>query len=110
MADYAITGFLKNSDQVITHYILHTLTTEIVILKHAGEKRTMAEVLKLVENPANNVVTMSWDYKEGEWQIGEQVDIVKKGNEKYLRTHPDNRLTNNLGHLIDFGLLEGAFI
>ncbi|WP_084523661.1 DUF3892 domain-containing protein [Adhaeribacter aquaticus] len=41
-------------------------------------------------------------YYHSKWGIGENVEVVNGSNGKYLRSNPDNKITNNLANLIDF--------
>ena len=99
MAEYKISGVWKNNDNVITHYAFHTLQTG----SHTrARKKTKAEAIQLLETLGNIAYTWVWNYKTAGWGIGEQVQVVNGANGKYLRSNPDNQLTDNLSHLIDF--------
>lgn len=102
MAEYRISGVWKNSDNVITHYAFHTVNERTV---SRAVKKTKAEGIALVEKLGNKVFTWVWNYSSAKWNIGEQVTVVNGSNGKYLRSNPDNQLTDNLSHLIDFDWL-----
>lgn len=99
MAEYRISGVWKNSNDVITHYALHTKNSSGNYSK--AEKATKEYVISLVEK-GNVIMTMVWNYTKGGMYDGEKVKVVKKSNgEKYLRSDPDNHLNDNLGQAID---------
>jgi hypothetical protein len=56
-----------------------------------------------LELPGNIAATWVWNYREANWNIGESVEVVNERKGKYLRSNPDNQLTDNLAHLIDYG-------
>jgi len=100
MAKYKISGVWKNSTGVITHYAVHTVNTDST---SRGVKTTKAEAIKIVGNPANETITWLWNYQSAIWRDGEKVIVV---NNSYLRSNPDNKLTDNLAHLIDYDWLQ----
>lgn len=99
MADYRISGVWKDSNKVITHYAFHTVGTNST---SRANKVTKANAISIVETKGNSVKTWVWNYRRPGWDEGEDVHVVNGQNGKYLRSDPDNRLTDNLGHLIDF--------
>lgn len=102
MALYRISGVWKNADDVITHYAFHTVNenwTERAI------KKSKSEAITLLETSGNKATTWVWNYSRAKWDIGETVQVVNGNTGKYLRSNPDNKLTDNLGHLIDFDWL-----
>lgn len=99
MAKYKISGIWKNTENVITHYAFHTVSENST---SRAVKKTKAQAIEIVEANGNNVVTWMWDYMTASWKDGETVSVVNGSNGKYLRSNPDNKLTDNLGHLIDF--------
>jgi hypothetical protein len=96
MAKFKISGVWKNTNDVITHYAIHIVgegsTSRAV-------KTTKAEAVKLISIPFNEAMTWLWDYQIARWKDGEKVIVV---NGSYLRSNPDNKLTDNLAHLIDY--------
>lgn len=99
MANLKISGVWKDEDGVITHYAMHTQTANA----HTRAKKTnKAEAIKLVGDTANTTMTWLWDYQIAFWKNGEKVTVV---NNSYLRSNPDNKLTDNLGRLIDYDWL-----
>jgi len=96
MAKYRISGVWKNSNNIITHYAFHTVGEKSL---SRARKTTKAEAIRLLSISGNTAVTWMWNYSQARWRIGEDVEVVKG---KYLRSNPDNTLTDNLKHLIDF--------
>ncbi|RZK22812.1 DUF3892 domain-containing protein [Pedobacter sp. SL55] len=99
MAQYKITGVWKNSNDVITHYAFHTVGESST---SRAVKKTKADAIALLEQTGNTAKTWVWNYTRGGWDIGETVTVVNGSNGKYLRSNPDNKVTDNLAHLIDF--------
>ena len=99
MAQFRISGVWKDTNHVITHYAFHTV--------HEGtatraNKTSKAQAISLLETSGNSATTWVWNYSIANWSIGEKVEVVNGSHGKYLRSNPDNKLTDNLGHLIDF--------
>ena len=99
MAEYRISGVWMNSNKVITHYAFHKVESNTA---YRATKKTKAEAIELLETPGNTATTYMWNYSKQGWGIGEKVDVVKGNTGKYLRTTHDNKLIDNLAHLIDF--------
>ncbi len=99
MAQYRISGVWKNDSNTITHYAFHSVGTDST---SRASKTTKTQAIALLETPGNSAVTWVWNYNRGGWDIGEKVTVVNSTNGKYLRSNPDNRLTDNLGQLIDY--------
>lgn len=99
MAVYRISGIWKSDNNVITHYAVHK---EYETTMSRAEKTSKAEATALLETRGNRASTIIWNYGKAMWSIGENVEVVNGRNGKYLRSNPDNQLTDNLQHLIDF--------
>lgn len=99
MAQYRISGIWKNSNDVITAYAVHTVGDSSA---SRAVKMTKTQVITLLETRGNSATTWTWNYSTTGWSIGENVQVVNGATGKYLRSNPDNKLTDNLGHLIDF--------
>lgn len=99
MAKYRISGVWKNTNNVITAYAFHIISETSV---GRSVKKTKAEAISILETSGNSATTWIWDYKEASWKIGEVVEVVNGSTGKYLRSNPDDKLTDNLAHLIDF--------
>jgi hypothetical protein len=100
MATYRISGVWKDSSNVITHYAFHQITSPGKVTR--ASKKTKAQAIALLEVTGNTATTWMWDYSNSSWKIGETVTVVGYGTAKYLRSNADNKLTDNLGHLINF--------
>jgi hypothetical protein len=99
MSLYRISGIWKNQNNVITHYAIHSVD---VSSTSRARKITKAEAITILETRGNSATTWVWDYSKANWKVGENVQVVNGINGKYLRSDPDNQLTDNLAHLIDF--------
>ena len=98
MANYRISGVWKDSQNIITHYAFHEVSDNS---NTRARKLSKEDAVACVERQGNIVKTWVWNYKRAGWDVGEDVHVVNGRNGKYLRTDPDNTLTDNLGHLID---------
>ena len=99
MATYRISGVWKDANNVITHYAFHTVGESST---SRATKKSKAQAIAIVETAGNTSTTWVWNYTQAKWNVGEKVEVVNGANGKYLRSNPDNKLTDNLGHLIDF--------
>lgn len=99
MAEYRITGVWKTSNNVITHYAFHKVNENST---SRAEKITKAKAIEVLETRGNSAYTWVWNYSSAGWNIGEKVEVVSGAEGNYLRSNKDNKLTDNLGHLIDF--------
>ncbi len=103
MATYRISGVWKDSENVITHYAFHTVNEDSI---SRAEKKTKSEAITLLETKGSIATTWLWNYSRAGWAIGEEVHVVNGNNGKFLRSNPDNKLTDNLQHLIDFDWIK----
>lgn len=99
MSLYRISGVWKDANNVITHYAFHTVSNNGTT---RAEKKTKAAAIALLDNKTNTAKTWIWNYNKPGWVIGEDVEVVNGSTGKYLRSNRDNKLTDNLGHLINF--------
>lgn len=99
MALYRISGIWKKTDGVITHYAFHTVNENST---GRAVKKSKADAIALLETAGNTATTWLWNYSQSKWTVGETVHVVNGSSGKFLRSNPDNRLTDNLDHLIDF--------
>jgi len=99
MTQYRISGVWKDSNNVITHYAFHTVTENYTT---RATKKTKAQAIALLETFGNNATTWIWNYKTCNWSIGENVEVIDGPDGKYLRSNKDDKITNNLAHLIDY--------
>ncbi|SDS16047.1 Protein of unknown function [Mucilaginibacter mallensis] len=102
MANYKISGIWKdaNDNNAITHYAFHEISEKSI---SRGIKTSKADAVRILSQPGNSAVTWVWDYSAAFWENGEKVTVV---NSSYLRSNPDNKLTDNLAHLIDYDWLQ----
>ena len=99
MATFRISGVWENTNNVITHYAIHTVGETSI---SRAVKTTKADAIRLVETKGNVVTTWIWNYNRAEWIVGENVEVVNGNEGKYLRSNPNDKKTDNLGHLIDY--------
>lgn len=99
MAQFRISGVWKDSKDVITHYAFHTVGDNST---SRAVKVSKARAIELLETRGNVATTWIWNYNRAQWTLGENVTVVNGSSGKYLRSNPDNQLTDNLAHLIDF--------
>lgn len=99
MAEFRISGVWKDDDNVITHYAFHEVRKEGY---SRANKISKPEAISLLRISNNKAYTWLWSYKNAGWVVGEEVIIVEGQNGKYLRSNPDNTLTDNLAQLINF--------
>lgn len=99
MANYRISGVWKDQNNIITHYSFHTVNEDSI---SRASKTSKKEAIEILEKRGNAACTWIWNYSRAEWTVGENVEVVNGSNGKYLRSNPDDKLTNNLGHLIDY--------
>lgn len=99
MAKYRISGVWKDNSGVITHYAFHEVGDKST---SRAKKMSKSDSVTLLSSSSNDAYTWLWNYKKAGWEIGEEVTVVDGQNGKYLRSNPDNKLTDNLAHLIDF--------
>lgn len=99
MAKYRISGIWKDANNVITAYAFHTVGETSI---SRAVKTSKAQAIALLEINGNSAITWIWDYSTAKWKDGETVQVSNGSNGKYLRSNPDNKLTDNLEHLIDF--------
>jgi hypothetical protein len=98
MKDYRISGIWKDNRGVISHYAFHTVKDGVW---SRAEKVSKAEAIRRIEEQGANAVTWVWSYTDCDWKKGETVYVVQGDTGKYLRTEPDDRMKDNLGHLIE---------
>lgn len=99
MAIFRISGVWKDENNIITNYAFHTVVEGSV---YRATKISKAKAVALLETRGNTATTWIWNYTQAKWNVGENVEVVNGINGKYLRSNPDNKITDNLGHLIDF--------
>lgn len=102
MAKLRISGvWINASSGIITHYAIHTQNSDGTY--NRAVKTAKAAAIEQVKSPYNETMTWLWNYQSPGWKDGEKVIVV---NNSYLRSNPDNRLTDNLAHLINYDWLS----
>ncbi|MDI1256735.1 MAG: DUF3892 domain-containing protein [Flavobacterium sp.] len=96
--EFLITGVTKNNG-IITDYGFHRLNATHDKF-YPLRMKTKAEAIRLVQNQANSAFTGTWDYQSAQWVKGEKVRVIGIGSNAYLKSDPDDEITDNLGHLI----------
>lgn len=104
MSTHRISGIWKNENGVITHYAMHKLNPDNTVSR--ATKISKIDAIQIVEAYGNTSTTWIWNYNQAKWTIGETVHVVDGMYGKYLRTNPDNKLSDNLGHLIDYDWIQ----
>lgn len=99
MANYRISGIWKDENGTITHYAFHTVENNGT---SRAIKKTKAQAIEIVDTKGNTTYTLLWNYHAANWELGEVVHVVGTGANRYLRSNADKKVTDNLGHLIDF--------
>lgn len=99
MATFKISGVWKSSDGVITHYAFHNVTSTGIT---RASKKSKAEAISLLDKDENSAKTWIWNYNQSKFVDGQNVEVVGNSGNRYLRSDADNKLTDNLGHLINF--------
>lgn len=99
MAKYRISGVWKDSNNVITHYAFHVVNENSI---SRSIKKSKAQAIALLETYGNSATTWIWNYKTCGWAVGENVQVVNGQEGKFLRSDANDKLTDNLGHLIDY--------
>ena len=102
MATFKISGVWKNENNVITDYAFHTVGEKSI---SRAVKVSKSKAIELLEIRGNSAKTWIWNYNLAKFVDGQNVEVVGITN-KYLRSDPDNKLTDNLGHLIDFDWIK----
>jgi len=99
---YGVTGVWKDDNGVITHYAIHEIKSDTM---YGATKHSKSKAVALIEKSTNTAITILWNYNDAIWSLGEDVEVVNGVKEKYLRSNPDKKETNNLAHLIDFAII-----
>jgi hypothetical protein len=98
MANFKISGVWKTKEGTITHYAIHKVESYSV---SRASKTTKAAAVQLLNIEGNTAVTWLWDYSIANWKNGAAVEVVKD----FLRTIHDNKVSDNLAHLLDYDWL-----
>lgn len=98
MANFKISGIWKTKEGTITYYAIHKIQTNGI---SRASKTTKAAAVELLSIADNSAVTWLWDYSTAYWKNGTEVEVVKD----FLRTVHDNKVSDNLAHLLDYDWL-----
>lgn len=98
MATFRISGIWKDDNNIITDYAFHTVGEKSI---SQAVKVSKSKAIELLEIFGNTAKTWIWDYKKVKLVYGQNIEVVGMHN-KYLRSDPDSKLTDNLCHLMDF--------
>ena len=102
MAAFKISGVWKDNN-VITYYAFHTVTQTGI---SRAQKVSKADAIKLLETIGNTAITWIWNYSRSFWDEGEKVTVINVNGNKFLRSNPDRKVTDNLAHLIDYDWID----
>jgi len=100
-ANYVISGVWKNSDDNITHVMLHSVNDGDSW--NMGEKTTAASVIALLKK-GNIIRTVVWNYPG--WFIKSKVTYVQAFGNEYLRSEPNASTRDNLDNLISMKAIK----
>ena len=95
MASFKISGVWKDSSGNITHYAFHTQTEGAIT---RATKTSKTEAVRLLSISGNQAMTYIWNYNRPGWADGAKVEVV---DGRFLRSYHDNKVSDNLAHLID---------
>lgn len=99
MTMFKISGVWKDGSGEVTHYAFHTILQDGIT---RASKTSKANAIIFLEAAGNSAKTWIWDYDHATFVDGQNVEVVGSGSNKYLRSDPNNRLSDNLGHLINY--------
>lgn len=100
-ADYFISGVWKDTNDNITHVLLHEVMDGDSFKN--GLKTNETTAINLIKK--NYVLfTITWAYPN--WQLGARLTYTQNNNNEYLRTVPNASLKDNLDNSIDMGIIK----
>jgi len=97
--NYFITGIWEttyNNSKFISHVLLHKNTDAGF---ERGVKTSREDVVKLIDGK-HNVMTLRWDYNTASYKSGAYVEVIEISSIRYLRTHKDATVNDNLDNMI----------
>lgn len=94
-ANYLISGVWKDSNDNITHVMLHLVNDGDSFNK--GEKRSEPETIALLKK-GNIIKTVVWGYPG--WSIKSKVTYIQRAGKEYLRSDANATTKDNLDNLI----------
>jgi hypothetical protein len=100
-ANYLISGVWKDSDDNITHVMLHSVNDGDSW--NMGEKTSEASTIALLKN-GNVIRTTVWNYPG--WSIKSKVTYVQAFGKEYLRSEANATTKDNLDNLISMKAIK----
>lgn len=100
-ADYFISGVWKDSNDNITHVMLHPVNDGD--RWDMGEKTSETRTIELLKK-GNIIKTVVWNYPG--WTIGSRVICVKGIGKEYLRSEANATQKDNLDNLISMKAIK----
>lgn len=100
-ANYVISGVWKNSDNNITHVMLHSVNEGDSW--NLGEKTSEASTIALIKS-GNIIRTIVWNYPD--WTIKSRVTYVQAFEKEYLRSEANATKKDNLDNLISMKAIK----
>ncbi|RIV68703.1 DUF3892 domain-containing protein [Flagellimonas aequoris] len=101
LANYFISGVWKDSNDNITHVLLHMVNDDNSF--QYGVKTTESVAINLIKQ-RNTIKTITWGYPN--WQIGASVTYVNSNNREYLRTVANATQKDNLDNAINMSSIR----
>lgn len=98
MALFYVSGIWTDNSKTITHIFLHHTTANGGVVK--GEKTTLNQLIQLLSGN-HDIWTITWNYNEGKWYKGQEIQRVTRGSTYYARTIKDGTVTDNLDNLLN---------
>ena len=96
MADYLITAIQKDSSSEITHCLVHEFDGKTAYM---GVKKTKNQVIASIDS-GDTFKTARWNYSQNYWITEAEVGTVTRAGSRYLRSHEDRRVNDNLDNLL----------
>ena len=100
-ANYLISGVWKDSNDNITHVILHSVNDGDSW--NMGEKTSEASTIALLKN-GNVIRTTVWNYPG--WAIKSKVTYVQAFGREYIRSEANASTKDNLDNLISMKAIK----
>jgi hypothetical protein len=100
-ADFLISGVWKDSDERITHVMLHLVNTANTWTM--GKKTSELDAISLLKQN-KTMKTVIWEYPN--WSIKQSVTFVLRNGREYLRSGPNASIKDNLDNLISMKAIK----
>lgn len=94
-----ISGLWMDENDNISAYAFHEVKGDIIERAYRVPKE---EAFEILEKEGNIAFTFIWNYDQCDWIYGVQVKVLTTAGEKYLQCEPENYLTRNLTHLLNY--------